>query len=299
MDHRYTRGLSMQLGLGTVQFGLDYGITNASGQVTLEEAERILALCAKSHIDLFDTAAAYGDSERVLGQLLPTTFKDKSEQVVTKLPPCEQLDLGEIDRLFRQSLKNLKRERIYGLMLHYGADLLAPQGKEIYNKLQEFQSEGRVEKIGVSVYEPEITEDIFERYDLDLVQLPLNVLDQRFITSGVLAKLKAKGVEVHVRSAFLQGLLLMEFEALPDYFRQFNTELVPYFEARGAEPLVPAIQFIKRLGLVDQLIVGVTNQMELAQILNAYNQDNNPISQLDVSRFACSDERLILPTNWP
>ena len=281
----------MQLGLGTVQFGLDYGISNSSGRVGPEEIQRILDYCSKTNIQLFDTASLYGKSEEVLGR---TIASDGSVKIVTKLPPCAHLTGDEIDNSFAQSLRNLNTSQVYGLMLHSGADLLGPNGQEIYARLEKYKSQNRATKIGVSVYTPEETLKIIDRFEIDLVQLPVNVFDQRFIQSNVLQELKSRNVEIHARSTFLQGLLLMELSELPPYFAPFREHIEHYFKSRGNAPLVPAIQFVKKLNLVDYLIVGVTSQQELAQIVNAYQQD----CHLDFSSFACSDEGLILPTNW-
>jgi len=281
----------MQIGLGTVQFGLDYGVSNATGQVSLDEAARILMFCQQNDIQLFDTAALYGQSERVLGQIGPLGDKNK---IVTKLPPCSDLSSAEIDSVFNQSLVNLKVSHVYGLMLHQGADLLSKRGRDIYNKLQDYKSNGLVSKIGVSVYTPEETWEIINKFEIDLIQLPVNVFDQRFVQSGVLQALKRLNVEVHARSTFLQGLLLMKPEDVPDYFVPFKKHLEAYFNVRGSDPLIPAVQFVKNLQLIDYLIVGVTNQQELAQIVNAFNQE----CHLDFGPYSSVEDGLILPTNW-
>lgn len=280
----------MQLGLGTVQLGLNYGISNDSGQTSMDEAKRIVDFCHTCDINLFDTASAYGESEKVLGQLLP----HKSERIVTKLPPCDNLTSQDITQVFQQSLTNLQVPRIYGLMLHNGADLLGPNGDQIYEQLQEFKSQQKVLKIGSSVYCPEETRAIIERYDIDIIQLPINLFDQRFALTGTLEALKTQNVEIHSRSTFLQGLLLMELDSLPGYFAPFKSHIKRYFEKRGENALVPAIQYVKQLALVDYLVVGATSVTELAQIVSAFKQE----CHLNFGQFGHSDERLILPTNW-
>lgn len=286
--------------LGTAQFGLDYGVANRDGRVAPAAAAEILALAKRSGISILDTAPSYGVAENVLGQL---AGDDRDFDFITKTLPAgsESLDdevLTRIERAFADSLHVLRRERVAGILVHHAEDLLKPGGDRLFERLQTWQDKGRVDKIGVSVYERAELEAIFERYPLNLVQLPLNVFDQRLHGEGVLAELSRRGVEIHVRSVFLQGLLLMDEALLPAYFAPWRDHLRRFHDAcreMGATPLAACLAFVRRLGGVTGIVTGVVSVAQLQQCLDAWQQD----VLLDWSAFAVRDPGLVDPRRWP
>ena len=240
----------MELGLGTVQFGLDYGVSNKEGKVPPGTVKTLLDIAYENGIRVLDTAAAYGDSEQVLGD---TVTDGKSFRIITKLPGLHketvtQADISSLVNTFRESLRKLKTKSVEGLLLHSPGDLFLPGGQDIYSLLCSFKGQNYVNKIGVSVYTVDELDRLFSQYDFDLVQLPLNVLDQRFVTSGRLSELKAKGVEIHVRSAFLQGLLLIPPEEVNVFFKPIQPTLSRYRSYLGDNNLSPvegALAFLR------------------------------------------------------
>lgn len=210
----------MRIALGTVQFGLPYGIANQTGQVARSEAKAMLQLAAANSIDTLDTAIAYGESETRLGEAGVQSFN-----VVTKLPAipasCHDVN-GWVREQVGLSLCRLDLTRVYGLLLHRSDDLLGNNGAMLWHALEELRDVDLVQKIGVSVYAPSEIEAVTSLYKVDLVQAPFNIVDRRLSTSGWLDRLKSKGVEVHTRSAFLQGLLLMSRTAIPPKFSSWN-----------------------------------------------------------------------------
>ena len=295
--------MSMQLGIGSAQFGIDYGITNPDGKVSSEEVSRILREARKLGVTLLDTAYAYGDSEAVLGQTLPVIH---GLDIVTKLPPLkkEQVtdkDLENFKNFFTESLKRLNQKTVYGLLVHHADDLLARDGAELWKLMERFKARGLVRKIGVSVYSEEQIRSILTRYPLDLVQLPINVLDQRLRHSGVLSNLKQAGVEIHARSIFLQGLLLMVPEELPPRFAAVKPLLEQYHQVMSANhvnPLEAALLFIRSIEDIDVVIIGVTSLDQLREVQAAYHCEV-PHHSLDFSPYACTDEQIINPALWP
>jgi len=212
----------MRLALGTVQFGLPYGIANQAGQVTRQVAKTILQLATEKGIDTLDTAIAYGESEACLGEFGAQRFK-----LVTKLPAvpdsCDDIS-GWINYQVSASLCRLNVGSVYGLLLHQSEQLLGLDGKVIFQALQNLKETGLAQKIGVSIYSPSELDVLAPRYRFDLVQAPFNLIDRRISTSGWLQRLKKDGTEIHTRSAFLQGLLLMPRSAIPSKFAPW-TEL--------------------------------------------------------------------------
>src|SRR5262249_17350751 len=156
-----------------------------------------------------DTAPLYGGSEESLGRALRA---GDAFAIVTKTPwfgpGGVPANAEALTSAFQASLDRLRQERVYGLLVHRASDLLGPEGDDLFEAMRRLKQLGRVAKIGVSIYDARELEGVLARHQPDLVQLPLNVLDQRLLAGGQITRLKSAGVEIHARSAFLQGLLL-------------------------------------------------------------------------------------------
>jgi aryl-alcohol dehydrogenase-like predicted oxidoreductase len=285
-----------KIGLGAVQFGLDYGVANEAGQVEIAEVERILIGAKKNAINILDTAIKYGTSEGVLGKVGVDGFR-----VITKLPslPLDQSDIPRwvMDQV-EASLKNLRQKKLYGLLLHHPQDLLGSQGVQLIQALINLKNADFVQKIGISIYSTDELDEIMKRFSIDLVQAPLNVIDRRMETSGWLDRLKDDGVEIHTRSVFLQGLLLMERSKIPEKFSRWSNLWDVWHEKlreSGVSPLEACLAYPLSLQQVDQVIVGVDNAKQLQDILAVENKiDHN----LDTSFMMSIDLNLINPSNW-
>ncbi|KPV97318.1 General stress protein 69 [Pseudoalteromonas sp. P1-9] len=286
----------MKLAIGTVQFGLDYGVSNNTGQTSQKHVKAILNYSQKQGITLLDTAAAYGDAEKVLGRANVKDF-----ELVSKLPPIKsdsssQQALAFAENSLQTTLKNLQSNHIYGYLYHHCEDMLTYAS--VRNWLTVKQQQGVIYKIGVSVYSPEQAANILEHCHIDLIQIPLNLFDQRFIHSGMLKRLKDKGVEVHVRSAFLQGLLLMNKTQRPSYFKGLAShfqQLDKLCTENNLSQLAVALNFVMQQPQVDKVVVGVNNQAQLAAIIQSLNL---PLPKCDWQRLSCENEAFINPSLW-
>ena len=294
--------LIRKLGLGTAQFGLAYGITNARGQVPAAEVEAIVAAAVAAGIDLFDTATAYGESESVLG---PALASQGGLHIVSKLPPLavDRIGAAEIDRYraaVQRSLALLQRPSIYGLLLHRPDDLRKPGAERLVALLEELKRAGTVAKIGVSAYDRAQIELAVDRLPLDAVQVPVNLLDQRLLQDGTLDRLKVRNIEVHARSAFLQGALLAESSRLPGHFAPHLDRLRAVggaAERAGLSRLALCLRFVLAQPPIDRVIVGVTGMAELQQVLAAAT-DVAPLPQ-GLAALASGDPHLVNPALWP
>lgn len=251
-------------------------------------------------IRVLDTAALYGQSEAVLGQTLPKTH---AFSIVTKTPKFDTArdahrEAERLETVFRQSLQNLRQTSVYGLLVHRAADLLTNDGKQLFDKMVLLRERGLVRKIGASVYSAGEIDGLLDRYQLDLVQIPVSILDQRLIRSGHLSSLKKAGVEVHARSVFLQGLLLMQPDSLPAHFSGVGGLLRGYFETiarQGLTPLQAALGFVNSQPDIDVVICGVNNRIHLEEICRAAETRVEPDHY---ARFAITDETIINPSLW-
>lgn len=279
----------MKLGIGTVQFGCNYGISNKNGQVTYEEINRILNYAKEVGIDTLDTASLYGNSEEVLGQFDLSEFKVVTKTIKVDKTLDRNTNLEKFREAFYQSQKKLGYIQLHGLMFHEANDLLSQNGYELWDLVTDFKDKEYVEKIGVSVYTPEQLIEIIDKFDIDIVQVPLNILDQRFVY--LMKELKTKGIEVHTRSTFLQGLLLMKDYEINPYF----DDIKPLLKQIPEPKLSYALQFANNIKEVDKIIVGVTKEEELREIVEAIKQE---IKNIDFDNFKIADEKFILPQNW-
>lgn len=285
----------MRIALGTAQFGLPYGIANQTGQVARSEVKTMLQFAAANGIDMLDTAIAYGESETCLGETGIHGFS-----LVTKLPavPSSLHDVREwVREQIGLSLRRLGIANIYGLLLHRPADLLGSNGPTLWHAVEELRDMGLVQKIGVSVYAPSEIEAVTSQYKVDLVQAPFNIVDRRLSTSGWLDRLKGKGVEVHTRSAFLQGLLLMPAPSLPPEFSRWNDLFERWHQwlATGNRSALQAcLAFPLGFPEVDRVVVGADSLLQLQQIV----EFSNLALAGTLPDLGSNDEILINPARW-
>ena len=259
-----------RLALGTVQFGLDYGVANSGGRVTLQDARNIICQAELNGVDTLDTAIAYGASEATLGQV---GVEDWS--VITKLPalPADCQGVAAwVTAQIEQSISRLGVRQLQGVLLHRPDDLLGENGSRLVKALEGLKAEGLTRQIGVSVYGPEQLEKLTATMALDLVQAPLNILDRRLVASGWASRLKDRGTEVHVRSAFLQGLLLMPSDQRPAKFAlwpEIWIEWSRWLERTGLTPLQACLAYALGVAEVDRVVVGVDSLVQLNEIFIA------------------------------
>lgn len=289
-----------QLALGTVQFGLDYGINNKQGQVPTDQAKAILQRAIEQDgIKIIDTASAYGEAEAFLGQALPSRVK---LQIVTKLAPLIADTSASINNTIRNqfaaSLVKLCCESIYALMAHRAADLLGPHGSAVWQVMNEFKAQGLVAKIGASVYDQNEINELLARYPIDIIQLPINVLDQRLWRSGCLQTLTAANVEIHARSIFLQGLLLQPTQ-IPEKLAALRPVMHHYADFLSSKKMTPAqacFSFIRSIPQVTAAVVGVQTLSEWNELVCAWHQAP---TQIDWPQWQVEDEKLLDPRTWP
>ena len=285
----------MKLALGTVQFGLPYGIANQAGQVSRDEAGAILDYAWAQGIDTLDTAIAYGESEQRLGEIGVGQWK-----LISKLPAlpesCKDVTAW-VQEQVASSLSRLGVNELYGLLLHSSEQLLGKDGKALYQALQGLKEAGQVQKVGVSIYTPNELEPITKLFRLDLVQAPFNLVDRRLHTSGWLQRLKHAGVEIHTRSAFLQGLLLMPRADIPAKFVPW-TELWDkwhnWLACHSATAVHACLAYPLSFPEIDRVVIGTDSKNQLEQIIGAALGGVPD----DLPDLRCEDENLINPAYW-
>ena len=285
----------MKIALGTVQFGINYGIANTNGQVDKLEAKDILDYAKGFGVDTIDTAIAYGSSEQCLGEIGVDGY-----QVITKLPEIPD-DYGNLKTWVTNhvdsSLSTLGVETLSGLLLHRSSQLLDTDKQDLWSILLQLKSDGIVKKIGFSIYTPDELDKLWDSFKPDLVQAPYNILDRRLETSGWLERMHKENVEVHVRSIFLQGLLLMNKSNRPEKFNKWFalwSRWDDWLKESNITPVQVAVSFPLSDNRISKVIVGVDSLDQLKEIISAANNNIDRFPE----DFNIADTKLLNPSEW-
>ena len=289
--------------LGTVQFGLNYGVSNKNGQIADADVQRILELAHHYNVSRLDTAADYGDCERVLSKY-PETLQNFS--IATKSIKTSNIQEKKFSKIKTDLIESIETSLdILGMKsfdLYYlrSPETLFQYHREDTSKyIAEIKEKGLVNKIGISIYEEKQLNDILEVFQPDVIQIPFNILDQRLSKSGTLKSLKAKGIEIYARSLFLQGLLLMQSDQIPNFFRpikshlqQIHSQLTEY----SLSPLQACLLCAFQTKEIDKIILGVSSLKEWKEILKTIAElPNHP---LDWSSMSLDNEIFLNPSKW-
>jgi aryl-alcohol dehydrogenase-like predicted oxidoreductase len=284
----------MKLALGTVQFGINYGVANKNGQVDSKEVIAILDYAKSVGINLLDTAATYGMSESVLGGAGVSNWK-----CITKLGPlpydvtCVK---GWVTDQINQSLKNLKIPSIHAILLHKPSDLLGEFGKEYLATLLSLKNSGIFQGLGYSIYSPDRLEELTSMYWPDVVQTPYNVFDQRIKNSGWLERLWLRNTKIHARSIFLQGLLIMDHGTRPAYFHKWNEQFSSWDEVLRSckmSSVDAALSYVLSENRFEKVIIGVNSAQQLKELVEVKVKSIGSLREL-----SSLDVDLIEPNRW-
>jgi aryl-alcohol dehydrogenase-like predicted oxidoreductase len=285
-----------KISIGTVQFGMDYGIANKIGKTSFSEASKILDEASKLGINKIDTASVYGNSEIVLGKIGVDKFK-----VTTKIPsvPKDTKDIYNfVEKTILKSLSNIAVDSFYEILIHDSNQLLNKAfSDEMTYAMQKLKEKGYAQKIGISIYEPLELENINNLSNYDVIQSPLNILDRRLIETGWLLKLKKYNIDIQVRSIFLQGLLLMGKESRPEKFNRWSSIWRiwdQWLTKNKLTPLKACINFPFSIDGIDSVVIGVDSKSQLQEINN--NLTNRNIRY--PSALQSEEKDLINPIFW-
>jgi aryl-alcohol dehydrogenase-like predicted oxidoreductase len=292
-----------QLCLGTVQFGVAYGITNAAGQVSQDAVAQMLAQAEDAGIRWLDTAQAYGNAEAVLGR---TLRQGHGFRLISKLPAQSQPvftlhDSDAWEQAFLASCQRLGVQGLDALLLHAPADLTKPGGYHLETWLLGLRERGVVQRLGVSIYTAEDLEGVNPAL-LDLVQLPLSLLDQRLLEDGTVARLRSSGTATHARSLYLQGLLLTPASQWPSWVspevRAHQKALEALAQERGCRLIDLTLGFAREQTDLEAAVVGLCSVHELTELQEAWSA-NSPWHEGEWRTWALQDPGILDPRRWP
>lgn len=278
--------------LGTVQFGVNYGINNTSGQVSLDEVCKILKIAQEQGVQTLDTSSAYGTSEIVLGKAL----KESSTQfnIVSKYPRSEE----SVRSTFEKSISNLGVGSLYGYLVHHFE--FYQEHPEVFDEMTALKNEGKIKKIGFSLYNVEQLQFLLDKgVKFDILQYPYNIFDKQF--ESYMPKLVEIGVEIHTRSAFLQGLFFKDTNTLPEKLKPLKSyldDLHTYCANKGLKVEQLALGYVIANPNVMGALIGVDNHYQLEANLKVASVK---LTQEDID-FICNidikEKALLNPVNW-
>lgn len=272
-----------KIGLGTVQFGIPYGINNQSGQTSADEVTTILNTARNSGIQYLDTASAYGNSEEVLGRNDISAFK-----VISKFMPPDEFS-AEIATQLNSSLEKLQVNSLYGFMAHRPLSVLSDS--KTWSLLEQLKSKGLVQKIGCSFNHPdEVTMLLNAGIVPDIIQVPFNYFDSRFKES--ILQLKELNCEIHTRSAFLQGLFFKEISTLHAHFKVLEPHLITLQKKKNLSGAL--LKYCLKMPFIDCVIIGVENNIQLLQNLETL-ENAEDLNSLDIN----FPDQILMPALWP
>ena len=290
--------LTNKLIIGTAQFKKGYGITNINKRINNKEIKKIFTLINENNIKYFDTAPFYGNSEKILGEYI------NQKEIVTKIPDIKEKIISkksilETKKVLFQSIKNLKINNLYGVLLHSSFDLLKPGKKYLIDFLRGIKKDKITKKVGVSIYEKQNFYDIQRFFSPDIIQLPLNIIDRRLITNNFLKKIKDKKIEIHARSVFLQGVLLENPKNFPPFFQQFKSDFLHLrneIKKNKISLLKAYLAFVLTIKEIDKIVIGIASSKQLKQILKIFNLKK--IEKIDIDISVISNKTLLDPRLW-
>jgi len=285
-----------RLVLGTVQFGMDYGINNERGKIPVNEVLNILKLAKENGINTIDTAYGYGESEQILGNIF-NSQNDLCFNIISKFPKTN--DASTINGCFHKSKEKLKTKKLFGYLAHDTDSII--QNPTLWDEVIKLKQKQLVKKIGISVYFPRQAEWFLERnLPFDIIQLPYNILDNRFLY--LFEELKIKNVEIHVRSVFLQGLFYKSINTLSTHFDSIKGKLIKLNEIANSNniPMNSLLLCYVLLNLnVEKVVIGIDSINNLKDNIKALEWiDKVSTIRSILEDFYIDDENILLPFNW-
>jgi aryl-alcohol dehydrogenase-like predicted oxidoreductase len=281
--------------LGSANFEQPYGVKK--NFIKKGEIKKLFNLASKNKIKTIDTSPLYNKSEKIIGLLNNNRFK-----IISKVPKIpKNIKKKNIKKWLKQrvmiSLKNLKIKRLEYLLLHNANSLISKNGDEIYKSIKSMKTNKLTNNIGISIYDFNILDKILKKFKFDLIQVPLNILDQRLVKTKWLKKLKEKNIKVHVRSIFLQGILLMNHNRLPKELKKLSKNWMiweNWLKENELNPLQACLSFVLSYRTLDGIVVGSNSANQLDQILKLKRIKSNFL----LPNLNIKNQKLIDPREW-
>lgn len=284
--------------LGTVQLGVDYGINNNYGKPNQETAFKILNTAWDNDIRILDTAEAYGTSQNVIGDF-HNNYPEKKFKIISKLNPLVKVKKGDLHQVIEANLKILNIKYLHGYLFHNYANF--KENEVLYKELVQLKQKLLINKIGVSLHTNEAIEDVLLNYpEFDIIQLPFNLLDNHSKRGELLLKAKSKSIEIHTRSAFLQGLFFKNAKNLTHNFNalKYGLETIEVIKkTSNIDTQTLCLQYVLQKKYIDKVLIGVDSAEQLLTNIKSSTGIKN-IPNNDIDTINVKNSELLNPANW-
>lgn len=279
--------------IGTANLNSNYGLIK--NNLKIKDFRNALKFCKKLGIKIIDTSPNYSNSEIIIGR------ETNKFEIITKIPkiPKKIKKIEIVDWIFKKIYKssaNTKTKKFYGVLLQNADILLSSKSSIIYKTLQDLKKKRKISKIGISIYNFKILEKILDQFKIDFIQVPFNVFDRRILNKKILKKIKKKGVKIHVRSIFLQGLLIEKNFQIPSHLSNLKKNLKnwhQWLKKNNIDPLNGCIEFVSNYKQIDKFVIGFNNFKQFNQIIN-FKKKNLNFKKLNLNL----NEKSIDPRKW-
>ena len=283
-----------KLGLAAAQFGLDGMSASPRARSPETEARDILNIAARAHLSVLDVSGNYGRAESVLGDLIPRPVPFR----VTLSAARADRGPDFVEAEARAALRRLALERADAIIVSSPSELFGPHGAAVWERLARLRDEGLFARIGVAAHASDDPVGVARRFKPDILQAPASLLDQRLLADGSLARIAGLGIEVQLRSIFLNGLLFLPPDRVPAQLKGASGRLsrVRRMIAEGrSDPLQAALGFALSRPEASAVLVGVTSAAELSAVVAAAS---SPPPDLDWDDMAIDDPVALDPRRW-
>ena len=290
-----SKNLNNKFILGTVQMGLNYGINNTNGKVSLEDSHAILEYAFDHGINILDSAEAYGNAHQVIGSF-HKKYPNKQFKIITKLP--HQFDANINDKV-NNYLADLQVKQLHALLFHSFSSY--KENIENFKVLTDLKAGGKIKYIGVSVYTNEEIEAVLLNDEVDIIQLPFSLFDNSNLRGSILEKAKAKGKTIHTRSALLQGLFFKDVNSDNKTVQSLKTELskLSTISKISNAPIARlALNYCLYQHTIDNVLIGVDSKQQLEANIASLNHIIDAKTINEINKIKVTNINLLNPSLW-
>ena len=282
--------------LGTVQMGLPYGINNSLGIITIQESYKILKASYLAGIRLLDTAETYGNAHKIIGDFHKLNPKYKFN-VITKMPPLEKID--NIEEKVNNYLNEMRIEKLECLMFHSYESY--KKNLKILPLLGKLKTQCLIKQYGVSIYTNAELEELIKNSDVDVIQLPFNLLDNYTIRGRLLEEARKKGIIIHTRSTFLQGLFFknpLEKKSVVPSFKIPLKEIIKLSKEEDISIASLALSYCIQQSCIDKILIGVDSLEQLQLNLDVVKNKISKGTINSINKIKTDNTELLNPVLW-
>jgi aryl-alcohol dehydrogenase-like predicted oxidoreductase len=286
--------------IGTANFDNDYGILN--NKLSKKEIEKVLKFCFNNRIKTIDSAPTYGKAEKIIGNFLQN-HDCNGVDLISKTPLIFKDDeiYEKINKSIETTLNNMKLEKIHTLLIHSVSNFLEVNPSTFLESLLKLKSEGKIKKIGISIYEEKEFNAIAKFFIPDVVQLPISIIDQRFLSNKFLTTLKKKKCEIHARSIFFQGLLFLDSDKIPKNLLAIKGPILlidRFCKQYAVTRLNLILNFICSIKEIDAFVVGVKSKGNLVEVFKELCTIKLKRYKIPYNNFFLNNPKILDARNW-